>query len=66
LKRGLLSGQLHWVLFQSIHHPMGWVILIDPSGNGPNISLDQTLLKRTGKGSHIHLDFYSVNQEMIL
>jgi len=41
----------------------GWVILNDPSGNGPNISLDQTPVKRTGKRSHIHLDFYSVNQE---
>jgi hypothetical protein len=41
----------------------GWVILTDPSGKGPNISLDYIPEKRTGKRSRIHLDLYSANQE---
>lgn len=41
----------------------GWVILTDPKGEGPNISLDYMPEKRTGKRSHLHLDLYSDNQE---
>jgi len=40
----------------------GWVILTDPSGKGPNISLDKTPDKRTGKRSRLHLDLYAENQ----
>jgi hypothetical protein len=37
----------------------GWVVLIDPSGKGPNISLDKLKERRTGKRSHLHMDLYS-------
>jgi catechol 2,3-dioxygenase-like lactoylglutathione lyase family enzyme len=41
----------------------GFVILRDPNGSGPNISLDQSLGKRTGKRSWVHLDLYTTDQE---
>jgi hypothetical protein len=41
----------------------GWVILTDPNGRGPNISLDKIPEKRTGKRSHLHLDLYAENQK---
>ena len=41
----------------------GWVILTDPHGNGPNLSLDKTGEKRTGKRSHLHLDLYASDQQ---
>jgi catechol 2,3-dioxygenase-like lactoylglutathione lyase family enzyme len=37
----------------------GWVVLRDPQGRGPNISLDQTPTKRSGKRSRLHLDLYA-------
>jgi catechol 2,3-dioxygenase-like lactoylglutathione lyase family enzyme len=40
----------------------GFVILRDPAGRGPNISLDQTPDSRTGKRSWLHLDLYTTNQ----
>lgn len=40
----------------------GWVILRDPSGKGPNISLDRAPTRRTGRRSWIHLDLYTTNQ----
>ena len=40
----------------------GWVILKDPSGSGPNISLDQSPIKRTGKRSWFHFDLYTEDQ----
>lgn len=40
----------------------GWVILHDPAGRGPNISLDRIPQKRTGKRCHIHLDLYTDDQ----
>ncbi|HZW05101.1 MAG TPA: VOC family protein [Anaerolineaceae bacterium] len=40
----------------------GWVVLRDPQGNGPNISLDQVPEKRTGKRSRLHLDLYTSRQ----
>ena len=40
----------------------GWVILRDPEGIGPNISLDQVLHPYTGKRSKIHLDLYADDQ----
>ena len=41
----------------------GWVILRDPAGRGPNVSLDQAPGKRTGKRSRLHLDLYADDQE---
>ena len=41
----------------------GWVVLRDPAGRGPNVSLDQVPAKRTGKRSRLHLDLYTNNQE---
>ncbi len=41
----------------------GWVILRDPQGSGPNVSLDQSPEKRAGKRSRLHLDLYSEDQE---
>ena len=40
----------------------GFVILRDPSGLGPNLSLDQSTTKRTGKRSWLHLDLYTTDQ----
>lgn len=41
----------------------GWVILRDPEGRGPNVSLDQTTERRSGKRSRLHLDLYATHQE---
>jgi len=41
----------------------GWVILRDPEGRGPNVSLDQYPDKRSGKRSRLHLDLYTNDQE---
>lgn len=41
----------------------GWVVLRDPEGRGPNVSLDKTPDRRTGKRSRLHLDLYTTNQE---
>ncbi len=41
----------------------GFVILRDPGGSGPNISLDQSPTRRTGKRSWLHLDLYTTNQQ---
>ena len=41
----------------------GFVILRDPNGNGPDISLDKVETKRIGKRSRLHLDLYAENQE---
>jgi catechol 2,3-dioxygenase-like lactoylglutathione lyase family enzyme len=41
----------------------GWVILHDPEGRGPNVSLDKAPEKRTGKRSWLHLDLYTEDQE---
>lgn len=41
----------------------GWVILADPEGRGPNISLDQVPEKRAGKRGRLHLDLYTHGQE---
>jgi len=37
----------------------GWVVLRDPNGKSPNISLDRVAEKRTGKRSRLHLDLYT-------
>ena len=41
----------------------GWVILRDPAGRGPNVSLDHVPGRRTGKRSRLHLDLYTDDQE---
>src|SRR2546430_7521595 len=41
----------------------GWVILRDPAGSAPNVSLDQTPQKRSGKRSRFHFDLYTTDQE---
>ncbi len=41
----------------------GWVVLRDPTGRGPNVSLDQVSEPRIGKRSRLHLDLYSDSQE---
>ena len=40
----------------------GFVILRDPGGRGPNISLDRAPTKRTGKRGWLHLDLYTSDQ----
>jgi catechol 2,3-dioxygenase-like lactoylglutathione lyase family enzyme len=48
----------------------GWVVLCDPEGRNPNISLDQNPEKRLGKNrfararaNRLHLDLYTDNRE---
>ena len=40
-----------------------WVVLRDPEGRGPNISLDRVSERRSGKRSRLHLDLYTNNRE---
>jgi len=40
----------------------GWVILRDPAGTGPNISLEQIPERRSGKRSRFHFDLYTADQ----
>jgi catechol 2,3-dioxygenase-like lactoylglutathione lyase family enzyme len=44
------------------HTDEGFVILEDPEGKGPNISLDRSPVKRTGRRSWLHLDLYTTDQ----
>lgn len=39
----------------------GWVILCDPAGRGPNVSLDRAPQPRTGKRSWFHFDLYAAD-----
>ncbi len=41
----------------------GWVVLRDPEGRGPNLSLERVPERRTGKRSRLHLDLYTTDQE---
>ena len=41
----------------------GWVVLRDPTGRGPNVSLDQGAARRVGKRSRLHLDLYTHDQK---
>jgi len=52
---------LHYVHSEPVER--GWVILRDPDGNGPNVSLDHRSERRTGKRSRLHLDLYTTDQE---
>jgi catechol 2,3-dioxygenase-like lactoylglutathione lyase family enzyme len=40
----------------------GWVVLRDPEGRGPNLSL-QARERRAGKRSRLHLDLYTDDRE---
>ena len=40
-----------------------WVVLRDPAGRGPNLSLERVPEKRSGKRSRLHLDLYTNNRE---
>lgn len=40
----------------------GWVVLRDPAGLSPNISLNQVPRKKSGRGK-LHLDLYSNNRD---
>jgi catechol 2,3-dioxygenase-like lactoylglutathione lyase family enzyme len=52
---------LHYVHREPVEG--GWVILRDPDGSGPNVSLDQISEKRSGKRGRSHLDLYTTDQE---
>jgi catechol 2,3-dioxygenase-like lactoylglutathione lyase family enzyme len=41
----------------------GWVVLCDPSGRGPNLSLDRHSKPREGARSWLHLDLYTDDQK---
>jgi catechol 2,3-dioxygenase-like lactoylglutathione lyase family enzyme len=41
----------------------GWVVLRDPEGRGPNLSLDRAPERRSGKRSWLHLDLYTNDAE---
>ena len=43
----------------------GWVVLCDPEGRGPNVSLDRVPepFGPIGKTSRVHLDLYTTDQE---
>ena len=41
----------------------GWVVLRDPRGARPNISLDRCSQPRVGKRSRLHLDLYTNDRE---
>jgi len=40
----------------------GWVVLRDPEGKGPNVSLNQISEKRSGR-NRLHLDLYADNRD---
>ena len=40
----------------------GWVVLRDPEGRNPNVSLNQDPKKRSGR-NRLHLDLYTDNRE---
>ena len=42
----------------------GFVILGDPAGDGPNVSIDQAPVRRTGKRGWIHVDLYTTRQSV--
>ena len=54
-------GTLHYVPREPAKN--GWVVLTDPKGKGPNISLDNSPKKREGKRGWLHLDLYTDNQK---
>ncbi len=51
---------LHYVPRKPVES--GWVVLSDPKGRSPNISLNQIPEKRTSR-NRLHLDLYTDNRE---
>ena len=41
----------------------GGVVLRDPEGKGPNLSLERVSERHTGKRSRLHLDLYTTKRE---
>jgi|SRR6516162_4961318 hypothetical protein len=41
----------------------GWVVLRDPEGKGPNLSLNRVPERRSGKRSRLHFDLYTNDRE---
>ncbi len=41
----------------------GWVVLRDPEGRAPNVSLNRVPERRTGKRSRLHLDLYTGDRD---
>jgi len=41
----------------------GWVILRDPDGSGPNVSLDKILSQKPSGRNRLHFDLYTNDQE---
>src|SRR5690242_10510188 len=39
-----------------------WVVLRNPEGQGPNISLQRVSERRSGKRSRLHLDLYTTDR----
>lgn len=52
---------LHYVHREPVEG--GWVILHDPDGSGPNVSLDRISERRSGRRSRLHLDLYTTDQQ---
>jgi len=52
---------LHYVARQPAKN--GWVVLCEPEGRGPNLSLDRDPSKRPGKRSRLHLDLYTNDKQ---
>ena len=48
--------------YEVMHRNGDFVILRDPRGVGPNVSLDHFPTRRTGKRSRLHLDLYTTSQ----
>jgi catechol 2,3-dioxygenase-like lactoylglutathione lyase family enzyme len=48
--------------YEVMHRNGDFVILRDPHGKGPNVSLDRVPTRRTGKRSRLHLDLYTTSQ----
>jgi catechol 2,3-dioxygenase-like lactoylglutathione lyase family enzyme len=40
-----------------------WVVLRDPAGKGPNLSLQRVPQERSGKRSRLHLDLYTNDRQ---
>ena len=53
-------GALHYVPREPANN--GWVVLRDPEGSGPNLSL-QARDRRSGRRSWLHLDLYTNDRE---
>lgn len=55
------QAALHYVPREAAKN--GWVVLRDPAGKAPNLSLDKVAERRSGKRSRLHLDLYTDNRD---